>query len=55
MREEDSQTEFTLIRDGQVISANIEGKVLDACSIDPMSGNYSAVASTDTLRRERIQ
>lgn len=44
-----------LVRDGQVMSANVEGKILDEHSIDVMSGNYLAAASIDELKRERAQ
>lgn len=50
-----SPTEFALVRDDQVMSANVEGKILDEHSIDVMSGNYLAVASIDELKRERAQ
>lgn len=50
-----SPTEFALVRDGQVMSANVEGKILDEHSIDVMSGNYLAAASIDELKRERAQ
>ena len=50
-----SPTEFALVRDGQVISANVAGKILDEHSIDVMSGNYLAAASIEEIRREREQ